>query len=449
MKRIMALVLTALMLLTSLSVITVSAESDAIEELNLFGIVPKTINKSNLDEDATREELAYLASRIVSGFAKEPIDTRFTDVTAENQYSGYIEHMASLGIINGKGDGIYDPQGTVKPEMAAKVFVNLLGYESFGEFEGGYPQGYMNFAALLGISQHIKVSANGNLTKGALLDVCRYVLVTGFNKPQYVVVDGKTEVVLTNEKSSLLGSSLKVSVYTGEVTSVNAKSNTVQLNVKKNKYDTNYELLDAGTYTFDLADGIDCFEYEYLPVTAWVTEDGEIIKMSPAKGAEVKYGYIDSVNGKLSDDRNPVSNIDVLTILDDEEEYDVSSNAKMRFNNKETTEVVSLIGKFAKIILTDGEVTFIESWDMEEGGLLTEIREETLTYVKGTQKTAYLKEFNEFDLKRVFINNKPSDVSFLKTKTVFDYFVDGNVSRNSLCGDFYFTAKRIVVIQML
>ena len=320
MKRLMALVLTALMLLTSFSVITVSADSDAIEELNLFGIVPKSINKSNLGEDATREELTYLASRLISGFAKEPMDTRFSDVTADNQYSGYIEHMASLGIINGKGDGLFDPQGIVKPEMAAKVLVNLLGYESFAEFEGGYPQGYMNFAADLGIAQYLRASANGNLTKGALLDACRYVLVTGFNKPQFLTVDGQTQIVMTNDKSSLLGSSLKVSVYVGNVVAINPKSNTITLDITKNKYDTNYELLEDGQYKFDLAEGIDCYEYEYLPVTAWVTEDDEIIKMTPAKGTEVKYGYIDSVNGKLSNDQNPVSNIDVLTLLDDEEE---------------------------------------------------------------------------------------------------------------------------------
>lgn len=423
MKRIGALILAALLLVSTLTVVAF-AESDALEELNLFGIVPKTINKTNLAEDATREELAYLAARIISGAAREAINTRFTDVTEDNQYSGYIEYMAGLGIINGKGDGIFDPLGAVKPEMASKVFVNLLGYESFGEFEGGYPQGYMNIAALLGITNHIAVSDNGNLTKGALVDVCRYVLVTGFNKPQYVVSGGETKVLLSDEKSSLLGSTLKVSVYTGTVEKVNYKANTVTVDIAKNKYDTNYEILSKGSYNFDLAEGTDCFMYEFLPVTMWVSSEGEVLKMSPAKGTEVKYGYIDSVNGKLSDDNNPISNIDEITFLDDEEEYEVSTDAKLRFNGEETSKTISLIGKFAKVIIKDGEVTFIESWDLEEGGLLTDIKEESLTFVKGTQKNAMIKKFDEFEVKRVFINNKPSDISFLKENTVFDYFAD-------------------------
>lgn len=422
MKKLGALVLAALMLMSSLSMVAF-AESDALEELSLFGIVPQTINRANLEEDATREELAYLASRILNQSAVEPIDTRFTDVTKDSIFSGYIEFMAGRGIINGKGNGIFDPSGAVKPEMASKVFVSLLGYDSFGQFEGGYPDGYTNIASLLGMTKYISVNANGNLTKGALVDVCRYVLVTGFNRPQYVTVGGETKVLLSDEKSSLLASALKVSVYTGQVTAINPKMNTVSIDIAKNKYETNYEVLSAGNYTFDLAKGLDCFEYEYLPVTLWVDAEGVILKMSPSNKTEVKYGYIDSVNGKLSNDSNPVPNIDELTFLDDEEEYDVSSSAMMKFNGEITTKTVSLIGKFAKVIIENGEITFIESWDLTEGGLLSSIKDESLTFTKGTQKNATIKKFDEFKIKRVFINNKPSDMSFLKEKTVFDYFV--------------------------
>ena len=47
MKRIITLILATLVLLTSLS-FAVFAESDAMEELNLFGIVPDSITAGNL-----------------------------------------------------------------------------------------------------------------------------------------------------------------------------------------------------------------------------------------------------------------------------------------------------------------------------------------------------------------------------------------------------------------
>lgn len=425
MKRIITLILATLVLLSGLS-FAVFAESDAMEELNLFGIVPDSITAGNLEEDATRQELAYLASRIVSGYAKSPQNTRFTDVTVENLYSGYIEHMASLGVINGKGDGLFDPNSAVKPEMAAKVFVNILGYETFGEFEGGYPDGYMKFAGRIGISQYLVASKTGNLSKGALLEAARYVLVTGFNKPEYIIKNGETTIAMTDDKASLLGSALKISVYTGEIKEINPKNNSVTMYVSKNKYDTNFEELEKGLYTFDLDENIDSYEFENLPVTAYVTEEQKIIKLTASKNAEVKYGYVDSVNGKPDDSKSPspISNISEITILDDEDEYSVSEDAKMRYNNKDYSSNVSLVGKFVKMIVSNNEVTFIETWDLKEGGLLTTVSEDTLTFARGTQKSASLKEISEYDVKRVFINNKVSDYSFLKEKTVFDYFED-------------------------
>jgi uncharacterized protein YvpB len=68
--------------------------------------------------------------------------SEFSDVKSSNWASGYIQWAKNNGIINGVGDGRFDPQGNATYEQTVKMIVLAMGYEErLAESKGGYPRG--------------------------------------------------------------------------------------------------------------------------------------------------------------------------------------------------------------------------------------------------------------------------------------------------------------------
>ncbi|HIY16970.1 MAG TPA: S-layer homology domain-containing protein [Candidatus Intestinimonas stercorigallinarum] len=85
----------------------------------------------------TRAEMAKMICVVLNG-GKDPslgstVNSTYTD-TVGHWASGYIEYCSQLGIVAGKGDGTFDPNGTVTGSEAAKMLLVALGYKS--EIEG-------------------------------------------------------------------------------------------------------------------------------------------------------------------------------------------------------------------------------------------------------------------------------------------------------------------------
>ena len=85
----------------------------------------------------TRAEMAKMICVVLNG-GKGPslgstVNSTYTD-TVGHWASGYIEYCTQLGIVAGKGDGTFDPNGTVTGSEAAKMLLVALGYKS--EIEG-------------------------------------------------------------------------------------------------------------------------------------------------------------------------------------------------------------------------------------------------------------------------------------------------------------------------
>jgi hypothetical protein len=107
------------------------------------------------------------------------------------------------------------------------------------------------------------------------------------------------------------------------------------------------------------------------------------------KNIKIKYRYIDSINGD--------------------------------FNEEMTQSPVKLTGKFAKMILQDEEVIYLESWDLEEGGLINEITRTTINYTKGEYTTLRIRDMDICE-KRIFVNNRSVDEKDLRVKSLFSYY---------------------------
>lgn len=80
----------------------------------------------------------------------------FTDMGGSAWADGYVGYAASLGIINGYGDGRFGPSDNVTYDQALTMIVRALGYTSAcKEMNGTWPAIYVQKARVLGITDDI------------------------------------------------------------------------------------------------------------------------------------------------------------------------------------------------------------------------------------------------------------------------------------------------------
>lgn len=93
-------------------------------------------------------------------------DTIFDDVKADHWAAGYITAAASMGVINGMGDGTFAPEAHVTYAQAMKMLVCAAGYEQWSKDRGGWPDGYMLYGNQIKINDGIKdVSSDAEITR--------------------------------------------------------------------------------------------------------------------------------------------------------------------------------------------------------------------------------------------------------------------------------------------
>ena len=163
MRRVLAFILTICMVLSiapvafaadEVPVATANvADRDEAEIVKKLGIMPEAI----LDKTpVTRAEfISYIINILINTQNTLPAGQQlFNDVDASHQHAGAIYHAMKLGLINGSGDGNFNPDSPILWDQAIKILVGALGFGPQAEDMGGYPAGYL------------MVAQNKKLTKG-------------------------------------------------------------------------------------------------------------------------------------------------------------------------------------------------------------------------------------------------------------------------------------------
>ena len=155
-KKVLALVVALTMVFTTVAFASypdVDATADyagAVELLSVLEVLQGDENGNfNPDNTITRAEFAAVVCRALGlegSAASAKGATMFTDVAADHWASGYINLASQQGIVNGKGNGIFDPEGNVTYAEAVKMLVVAIGYEPMAATKGGYPAGYLSVA---------------------------------------------------------------------------------------------------------------------------------------------------------------------------------------------------------------------------------------------------------------------------------------------------------------
>ena len=138
----LAFVMVISMMVVGVSAVSVDDFSDGADVVNKEAVsVLATLNVINGKDDGsydptgvvTRAEMAKMICVILNG-GKDPVlgetlNNTYTD-TANHWAKSYIEYCTTLGIVAGKGDGTFDPNGNVTVAEAGKMVLVALGYNA-------------------------------------------------------------------------------------------------------------------------------------------------------------------------------------------------------------------------------------------------------------------------------------------------------------------------------
>lgn len=399
-------------------------ESLTTNEMEALSVLPFGIDESDMDRAVSRAEFAYMASRLIECRDMEKTDTRFEDVSKENEYSGYVEFMAQRGIINGVTETQFNPDGSLSSVMAYKVFAKILGYSGIAEELGGYSEGYIKIADYLGLTS-LAAPGNENLTIKEAINLVHLVLTEEY--PVVLMGEKNDKQILYSGEGtfSILGR-LKISAYTGYIREVSSDNKTAVFEIVKNNYNTNYIELNRGELKrFNLKNNIDAYHYRDVPVSVCVDENENIIGIKENKHYKIVYTYITAVNGnKNKSAYYAPSAMEYISLADFDEDFDISEKFSLRVAGIERTAQTKICGTFAKVVLSDDEVCLIDSWPVSEGGIITDINAGGIVYTYQNGLTKKLKNVSDYKNIYVYINGKRTDLKELKKNSVFDYYTD-------------------------
>ena len=133
---------------------------DQVAEAVRLYLVPYNL-QSNYTQTATRKEFCALAVELYEKVTGGEITERatFSDTTDIN-----VQMMAGIGVINGVGDGKFDPDGELTREQAATILVRLA--DAMGQ---PLPEGTASFADNASIASWA-IDAVGRAKAGGIMD---------------------------------------------------------------------------------------------------------------------------------------------------------------------------------------------------------------------------------------------------------------------------------------
>ena len=227
MKRILSLLITLTLLVSTALVVPVCAEEttavDYTEDVRIISELG-LLDAFTIDPEATltRAKVAEMAVKAMGLSVNGGVNTKFSDVKADIKSSAYIDIAASMGIVSGFSDGRFMPNEPATYNQFIKIVVGMLGYSVYAELGGGYPSGYIWEASRLGITDSAGKNGESTITVG---EAC-YILKRAITKVDVLEKSGFTEdkTSYVEKTGKRLIHSLDIYEYTGTVTADNYTS---------------------------------------------------------------------------------------------------------------------------------------------------------------------------------------------------------------------------------
>ncbi len=134
------------------------------------------------ESTVTRAEMAAIILRMTALSSLSTYRNLYTDVTSSHWAANTIQTASDEGVINGMGDGTFNPDGDVLYEQALKMIVCGMNYDNEAEMKGGYPNGYLAVAATnLSLLDGVKGSIGVAVPRGEIIKMVYNALIGPYN----------------------------------------------------------------------------------------------------------------------------------------------------------------------------------------------------------------------------------------------------------------------------
>lgn len=265
-------------ILIGLQLLMITAFADGIqltdlqkEDLYNLGIMTGDENGNlRLNDNITRAEATKMIC--VAGNIKLPSNTGekiFDDVATNHWAYQYIQAAKDSNIINGDGNGNFNPENNVTNEEILKMIVCLLGYREMAEQQSGYPAGYTATASRIGITNNLNLKTKTPATRNDVAIMISNALDTPImveksegedenDNTAYIIFDGKNGIPF----SSIRGT--RGMTWDTSLTNIDklAKDFASQYPYRESDADKAIELYPGITYLTGVEKSEDSVEYE-------------------------------------------------------------------------------------------------------------------------------------------------------------------------------------------
>lgn len=167
MKRIIAFIISAVMLFSVIPVFAADAESGRLGLLSELGIMSGDPDGNlRLDDYVSRAEFTKIA--VASSAYKNSVATNlaispFPDVTYKHWAAPYVRVGVTNGVVSGYPDGTFKPEDTVLYEEAITMLLRVLGYTD-ADFGVSWPSGQ------IGLANNLDMTDNVNCVAGDIMN---------------------------------------------------------------------------------------------------------------------------------------------------------------------------------------------------------------------------------------------------------------------------------------
>ncbi|MEJ8553418.1 S-layer homology domain-containing protein [Tepidibacter sp. Z1-5] len=302
------------------------------------------------EKTITRAEFAAVVVRSLGldASAKSSMGaTGFGDVPSSHWASGYINIASGLKVINGKADGVFDPEAPVKYEEAVTMIVRALGYEPAAKAKGGYPNGYLVVAGQEDITDDVKGTIGTSAPRGIVaqlvdnsLEVSMMVQV-GYGDSSKFVKSGTDGT----DKETLLDTKLDVAF----------KEDVVDFS--SSQKDDNK--IEVGTKEIEVKDGFNFEGLKGVKIKAYYNDDDELVSYEAKDDV-----YFDAI--EVDKDGSDLE----IKLVGMDKTYKVTDSAYER--DLFTSIADGDKFEYAKVIVEDSKVVGLDAITSMDGYILVE-----------------------------------------------------------------------------
>lgn len=379
-----------------------TGNSEAFENdrrvLENLGVVESDRTFGEKDMVTNRDAVTYIVKILTGGAQCSPTLTSFEDVGMTDEVSGYVNMAVTMGIIDQKTNFYADY--AAKADEYIEALLKGMGYAPLAKITGGYMAVANNKKFLRGVSAF----EDNTLTYGQLFKILTNALS--------IEVFGKGGVLVMEEKE-LVNSRWNVDVL--------KKAEIIEVESSKGMFKAEY---DGEIYELRIPQNYKTTELKGLFADIWIdNSQDEVVNIDFYAGASVVYGYVTEANGV--DDTGAYFNPNLVSSLRlnyEKTRYVPSSDTVITYNgdgiiggNRK------VVGSFVRLVIKNGRVTYMDMYELSEGGLFRETNGEDITIQKGARPNFKIKNYNDKEEVKVVLNGKPSSVDSLPYNAIVDY----------------------------